>query len=65
MTSMSLELEEIPDKTDEVLYAIMGDMFELEMLVERDVLTIKGSKYQIWSWLTFQMWYSLGRTAPS
>lgn len=59
MASMSLELEETPDKTDEVLYAIMGDMFNLDMFVEGDILTITGNKYDIWSWLTFSMWYSV------
>ena len=59
MASMSLELEEVPDKTDEVLYAIMGDMFDLDMFVEGDMLTITGNKRDIWSWLTFSMWYSV------
>jgi hypothetical protein len=59
MASISLELEEEPDKTDAVLYAIMGDMFDLDMEVEGDMLTITGNKYDIWSWLTFSMWYSV------
>jgi hypothetical protein len=59
MASISLELEDEPDKTDAVLYAIMGDMFELEMEVEGDMLTITGNKRDIWSWLTFSMWYSV------
>ena len=59
MASMSLELEEVPDKTDEVLYAIMGDMFDLDIFVEGDMLTITGNKRDIWSWLPFSMWYSV------
>ena len=59
MASMSLELEEVPDKTDEVLYSIMGDMFDLDIFVEGDMLTITGNKRDIWSWLTFSMWYSV------
>ena len=59
MASISLELEDEPDKTDALLYAIMGDMFDLSMEVEGDMLTITGNKYDIWSWLTFSMWYSV------
>ena len=62
MASISLELEDTPDKTDTVLYAIMGDMFDLEMEVEEDVLTITGNKRDIWSWLTFSMWYAVDAT---
>ena len=59
MASMSLELEDEPDQTDIVLYALMGDMFALCMEVEGDMLTITGEKRDIWSWLSFSMWYSV------
>ena len=62
MASMSLELEDEPDKTDEVLYALMGDMFNLDMFIEGDMLTITGNKRDIWSWLTFSMWYSVNES---
>lgn len=59
MASISLELEDAPDKTDTVLYAIMGDLFNLDMDIEDDLLTITGNKRDIWSWLTFSMWFSV------
>lgn len=59
MASLSLELEDEPDNTDVVLYALMGDMFDLDMEVEGDMLTITGTKRNIWSWLSFSMWYSV------
>ena len=59
MASISLELEDAPDKTDTVLYAIMGDLFDLDMDIEGDLLTITGNKRDIWSWLTFSMWFSV------
>jgi hypothetical protein len=59
MASMSLELEDEPDQTDAVLYAIVGDMFDLDMHIEGDMLTITGHKHDIWSWLSFSMWYSV------
>jgi hypothetical protein len=59
MASISLELEDDPDSTDVVLYALMGDMFDLEIQVHGDMLTISGNKRDIWSWLSFSVWYSV------
>ena len=59
MASLSLELEDEPDSSDALLYAIMGDMFDLTISVDEDMLTAEGSKRNIWSWLSFVAWYSV------
>jgi hypothetical protein len=60
MASISLELDEPPDAVDAVLYAIMGDMFNLTITIEDGVLDVEGHKRDIWSWLSFSAWWSLG-----
>jgi len=60
MTSISLELDEHPDAADSIMYAIMGDMFDLEIEIEGGVLKVTGKKRDIWSWLSFTILWTLG-----
>ena len=59
MASISLELDEHPDASESVIYAIMGEMFDLEIEIKDDMLEITGKKKDIWSWLSFTIWWSL------
>ncbi len=58
MASMSIELEDEPDSSDTLLYVLMGDMFNLNMEVDGDMLHIEGRKRDIWSWLSFATWFA-------
>jgi hypothetical protein len=60
MASISLELDEHPDAADSIMYAIMGDMFDLEIEIEDGVLKVTGKKRDIWSWLSFTILWTLG-----
>tara|TARA_R110000824_G_scaffold184250_1_gene365224 strand:+ start:141 stop:329 length:189 start_codon:yes stop_codon:yes gene_type:complete len=60
MACISLELDEHPDAADSIMYAIMGDMFDLEIEIEDGVLKVTGKKRDIWSWLSFTILWTLG-----
>lgn len=60
MACISLELDEHPDTADSIMYAIMGDMFDLEIEIEDGVLKVTGKKRDIWSWLSFTILWTLG-----